>query len=619
MEHDRKRQVYFLRITPVNWVVAFVYSLTRPVGYWRSALPLIFLSRFERVPVERDVTRDEWLLISDAAFDLWQSRVCDYLTHSLPLLVDYRKVRIDFSLLLLQHVSQEFERLFQFCRALELARGSGARVIEPWIARALSRELMEEILGRCALVRSAANRLLEAPYEWAFVVGHLARGVLALVRRAGRGAMRIEPGATLWSGIAPPEMPGQDDRLDFAWPSRFAGVPASRIVYFLPVEPSAAQRRHFERHGTMALSPTELPRMVSLSSAWRAFLASCTEALRALVFERSPAAPFRALFAVRAFLWIEIGRTLKPSSYVTTTSHCWPERPEIAALCALGIPAKIWAYSANSLLFTSNAPDFRDLGVSRSAFYAREFWVWNAAYRDWMLRRQVGAEGQRPRFRVVGPLMCGNAGWLDKTTAAARERLGLDPGAFYLAVFDVPRLGVIHRRTFYGGPRMFVDGYHEAFFQGLIDLLDAYPRLRMLFKLKRQTSSPWHDFPDAQLELLDESHRFAREGRVVVIHQDTDPYLPVAACDAALGMPYTSPVLVALTQGKPGAYFDPSGFARHPSERTYADVTLTRYEALEQSVGEWLERRTRPDLEALERLLPLPEEGFDVRTAILGN
>ena len=35
---------------------------------------------------------------------------------------------------------------------------------------------------------------------------------------------------------------------------------------------------------------------------------------------------------MRAFLWIEIGRTLKPSSYVTTTSHCWPERPEIVGL-----------------------------------------------------------------------------------------------------------------------------------------------------------------------------------------------------------------------------------------------------------------------------------------------
>jgi polysaccharide biosynthesis PFTS motif protein len=163
---------------------------------------------------------------------------------------------------------------------------------------------------------------------------------------------------------------------------------------------------------------------------------------------------------------------------------------------------------------------------------------------------------------------------------------------------------------------MFVDGYHEAFYQALIDLLNAHPDLCLFIKLKRPTSSQWHNFPKPQLELLDEASDFVRAGRVVVIHQDTDPYLPIAACDAALGMPYTSPVLAAVSQGKPGAYFDPLGLARFPSEHTYNSMTISSSAVLTQRIGEWLAGTNSSNTEELRRLIPVAEADFDLRAAI---
>jgi hypothetical protein len=615
MEPRHKPEVFFLRITPFNWIVARLYSRNHSVRYWRSTLPARLLSGFQRLAVENELTRDQWLLISDEAFDLWRDKVYPYLTESFSLVDRYHGTTIDFSLLLMQHFSQEFERLFQLCRSLEIARGPNAAIVEPWFARVLPARLMPEIIGQCRLVRSRSNRTLEAPYEWAFAGGHLLRLARVAVRRFFSGRIEPRPGAVLWTGIAPQEIPTQDHRLDFAWPSKFGGVASSGIVYFLPIEPSEAQRKHFERDGGLALGPTEIGRLVSRGATLRAFAAAALAAFRALLLERSAVAPFKALFAARSFLWVEIAEALKPKSYITTTSYCWPERPEVAALAAKGIVTKIWSYSANALTFAHDSPH-RDLAVWRTAFLAREFWAWNDAYHEWMLRRQIGIEAHRPRFRIAGPLMCGDASWLHKDRRLAKQQLGLDPSRFYLAVFDVPRSGAGHRRTFYGGPRMFVDGYHEAFFQSLIDLLNAHPGLRLFIKLKRPTSSQWHNFPRPQLELLDESNAFVREGRVVVIHQDTDPYLPIAACDAALGMPYTSPVLAALAQGKPGAYFDPLGLARYPSEPMYESMTISSSPILNDVVGAWLAGRDSLDRAAVARLLPVPEAGFDVLSAV---
>lgn len=609
-------EVYFLRITPANWILAVLYSLKHRVHYWRSTLPAPLLARFERLAVERELTRDQWLVISDSAFDLWRDRIYPYLCDAYPARVTYRGSTIDFSTILAQNYSQKFERLHQFCRALGIARPGGARVIEPWFVRALPPALKSEVLGKCTLVESRSNRLLEALYEWAFVAGHLLRLAKLAVRRIGSAHIPVKPGAVLWTGIAPQEMPDTEMRLDFAWPSRYAGVAPADIVYFLPVEPAERQKRYFERDGRIALGPTDIGRLVGARAVGHALVSATVTAARALLFDRSAVAPFRALFAVRSLLWIEIAREMKPAAYVTTTSYCWPERPEVAALAAAGVPTKIWSYSANALTFTFDAPDYRDLAVWRTFFVAREFWVWNEAYRDWMQRRQIGSETLRPKFRIAGPLMCGDAGWLTRDRALAKEKLGLDPRRFYLAIFDVPRSGTGHRRTFYGGPRMFVDGYHEAFYQALIDLLHAHPDLRMFIKLKRPTSSQWHNFPKPQLELLDENSEFVRGGRVVVIHQDTDPYLPIAACDAAIGMPYTSPVLAAMTQGKPGAYFDPLGLARFPSEQTYNAMTISSSAVLDQRIGEWLAGSRDSPAEDVRRLLPIAEPGFDIRVAI---
>jgi hypothetical protein len=612
MARKDRPEVFFLRITPANWLLALLYSRSNTVYYWRSTLPMKLLGRFQRLAVESAISRDEWLTISDAAFDLWRSSIYPSFTARYTLDARYRGARIDFSLILIQHYSQEFERLFQLCRVLEIAKGGGAKVIEPWFARVLTVQELDAVRGGCEIVRSRANRLLEAPYEWIFVAGHLGRSALQALRRCTASGLEVRKGAVLWTGVAPQEIPTQDGRLDFAWASKYAGVPASRIVFFLPVEPQPAQRAYFERAGCVALGPTELGRLVTPARAVGAFIAAFAVALRALVSDRSATAPYRALFASRSFLWVDIAQALQPSAYVTTTSYCWPERPEVAALDALGVRTAIWSYSANALTFTYNAPDYRDLAVWRTAFVAQEFWAWNEAYRDWMLRRQIGTGKHRPRFRIAGPLMCGDASWLTKDRAAAKVALGLDPEAYYLAIFDVPRSGAGHRRAFYGGPRMFVDGYHEAFFQALLGLLHTYPRLRMFIKLKRPTSSQWHNFPSAQLELLDERNPFVREGRVVVVHQDTDPYLPIAACDAALGMPYTSPVLAALAQGKPGAYFDPLALARYPSEPDYKHVTIESVSDLERAAGEWLAGRGEPDRALTRRLLPIPETGFSV-------
>jgi hypothetical protein len=75
-------------------------------------------------------------------------------------------------------------------------------------------------------------------------------------------------------------------------------------------------------------------------------------------------------------------------------------------------------------------------------------------------------------------------------------------------------------------------------------------------------------------------------------------------------------VLAAVSQGKPGAYFDPLGLARFPSEHTYNSMTISSSAVLTQRIGEWLAGTNSSNTEELRRLIPVAEADFDLRAAI---
>ena len=94
-----------------------------------------------------------------------------------------------------------------------------------------------------------------------------------------------------------------------------------------------------------------------------------------------------------------------------------------------------------------------------------------------------------------------------------------------------------------------------------------------------------------------------------------DPYLPIAACDIAIGIAYTSPVLAARTAGKPGYYLDPLRRAVFPSSPDYKAITLN---TADEIVAVVLEAREAADawlVPAPAVTPPPPHAPFDRRAA----
>jgi hypothetical protein len=201
-------------------------------------------------------------------------------------------------------------------------------------------------------------------------------------------------------------------------------------------------------------------------------------------------------------------------------------------------------------------------------------------------------------------MMCGDIRHLELTPAVARRRLGLPKDGYCLSVFDVPTVDEAWRHQFGGGPVSIELEFAEAFFDGIREVLDALPDVRVILKLKRQLGERYRRFPQSMLDLIAPDGRWMREQRVLLVDVNCDPYLPVAAGDASLGMPCTSPVLAALSAGRPAAYYDPLGILAHSPEASLVNLGIRSAPALLARVTAWQKGGdTEPRPEALA---PLP-------------
>jgi polysaccharide biosynthesis PFTS motif protein len=240
--------------------------------------------------------------------------------------------------------------------------------------------------------------------------------------------------------------------------------------------------------------------------------------------------------------------------------------------------------------------------VYRSFFVADEYWTWNRAVAEWLERIQIGLISDSTQFRAIGANMCGNREYLQLSSADARRMIGMPEAHFVIGVFDVPALSNDWMEHAAGGPRLISLEYAEAFFHGMNALLEKLPDVSIFLKLKRALDEDLRAYPRSLRRLLERGRDGT--GRVTVLDVNIDPFLPIAACDAALGMFFTSPVLLALANGRKGGYYDPLGAASHPTEKEYLQFILRSEDSLISAVKSWTEKREQPQVPSSGRLLP---------------
>jgi len=608
----RNNNLYIYKASLLDLVTIVIKSFTSRVVVWRSRAPKPIEKICNSINPFDLMNKDDWLKNQNSAFVKWEENVAE-IYERIDGVVRCCGINIDYKKNLMQAVSIDLQNFLIFAEAARLdSRNNNidnyAVVPSPLLLNVIGRDVLCKFIdednlsfSRFFLFRYYINNYLDIYLRFIVEITRLFKTLFA--KRVIKSDKAIP---VIWAGTTPREMPSIDNRLNYSWAVECGAIRTDNVLYLLPVKPSYEQENFSKENNLCTIVRHDLVSLLDFNEKL-----SIIYSLFVLAFSS-----FRAVFnpqdfkkieyALGSIKWIWIVKKLNAKTYLGSSSVSWPEQPEVAVMNALGVRTITWMYSANTIGYSSESCDFNDDGLERSTLVSKEYWVWSGAVKKYLLNRTRSDIYFETGISVVGPMMCGNPRYLQMASVDIRNIMGINKGGFYIGIFDVtihsPEWMSKYASSYLGDSKESLD----AFYKGVLSILNVSPDIKLLIKPKRKNDL--NLVCDEYLKLTDEDNKFVRDGRVILLDPYMDPYMPIAAADACIGMPFTSPVLAALSEDRNGIYYDPCYTARYPAEPEYKDILVHKEDMLLELVKKW--SNSKYQSRSNELILSIPPAGL---------
>ena len=521
-------------------------------------------------------------------------------------------LKVDLTRSWLQWYAHAFEEHYFFVHLMERwARSKGGSKKFIWVGSYLniSKQDRAGFLPAAGLVTHLEiPAWVDRAWQWTLAGMHLIYWGGRMVVGIGTTSAPKRTYRYLWAGISQAEAATVEGRLDFAFLVERGLIRPEECLYILPSVPSPEAQQYMAKRGIHWTTHRSSPLWVTRWERWRGAGQMMVTFVRSIVRREDRfALPVLLQYAFRMHPWIPMTRTLKPQVYLSTVSSCWPENAEIAVMNALGVRTINWSYGANAFGYSQSNDKFQDLGVLRSVAVSREIWVWHEAVANLLESRRILPGKAASAIRLTGPVMCGDSRILGQRASEVRLLHGIEThsDAQYISVFDVPPADRQIRLASGFGPNYYPLAMLEKFFEDILEVLDRFASVHIIVKPKRAINDPTirRDFPQSMLKLVAPDGEYRRQGRVILLEPDIDPYIPVAMADICLGVPFTSPVMAGLSGGRMGIYHDPLSSVLHFAPKAMAPLVTHGRDELIARLGDILRdgrgiERVGPDAEA---------------------
>lgn len=608
MSHRRKILIVH-KIHPYNFPLLFLMSWFVKVVYWRfEFIPESWLKRFEVMDPVDFFTLDEWRQKTEEAFEIWKRCINDIHAKSVSHLKIFGVV-VDFQNNILQWLAMNFHGYFHF---LHLARRwmihhelrDNCRLAGTFFAhweKHMGLSLPKVVEIPTAHWMGALDRL----WQWTFTFADGLRQIYYLLRKTQFEMGEEKKIRYIWTDINPGDIATGPQRFDFAFLVERNLISPDECLYLLLKEPTLAMREWLKKRGIRWALLTSFDAMLNWPQRLLAIWGIGWAFFKNSIFNWKSrwCVPFLIRFGIQACPWVLIGKAFPLKAYLATASSDLNERPAVAVMNALGIRTINWSYSGNYFAYTVNWNRFQDISVFASIFVSREIWLWNNTILEWMKARSVPV-CNHVQFRITGPIMSGDSRLIKKAAGDVRRKNGLvfKENVKYIAVFDVPPHSKSTRLKVGEGPSWYPLEVLEGFFQDFIEVLNRFPNICLIIKLKRSLNDPSRDYSLSLRRLVDPKGVYCKEQRVIHLPHDSDPYLAVALADFCIGIPFTSPVVVGFYEGKEGVFHDPLctfNFFRPQVFKPF--ITRGRQELMSKISG-WLDNKQAPVFKHLDQL-----------------
>ncbi|MBF0250959.1 MAG: hypothetical protein HQL35_10060 [Alphaproteobacteria bacterium] len=591
-----------------NYWFLFLSRLFFNVAYWNfKGAPLSKLAWATRIIHEDMYLYHQWNDLCADAFDQLRAKRPDGFAANTAV-IKVNGTAYDVTLNGVQRFCLKFENRYQFARVVEKWREDAGVVAPILVPGTLFGQRARE-LG-CEPDFPAGAWQIPAGALWDFIgetVKNMTAGGKRIVRilTSPRNA-DLHKGrrySILWYPIGFNELAASDGMYDFTFMTKFGLLPMDEVLHILPLTPSPDVADYLARHGVRWILARDVYAILPWKLRW-----SLIAALMSILFlpgrMRDPFGVNLEFGFFSDVLLYFLVKHFQCRTVVTSQAYGSEEGLHVPMARKDGVKTLFWQHG-----FIGSVPVSRErVGRFRNTILEQTATVsdchvgWFDVDVDGLLARSFHSPQQTRVVRAVGPLMSGDASWLEKTPQEARDDFGVaDPEArLWLGVFDIPTL----KYEQFANKRVAVNPFpvemQKRFFADLIDALERYPGLRVFYKPKR----PWDDETFVRspemMQFIDPESPLIKSGKIVCLHYNIDPYIPYAVSDRCISVAYSTPPLLSIGAGRASAYYDPLDISGFADPQVFNRLRIVGRDNLFSRLQSWLDGDNSMDADIRE-------------------
>ena len=190
--------------------------------------------------------------------------------------------------------------------------------------------------------------------------------------------------------------------------------------------------------------------------------------------------------------------------------------------------------------------------------------------------------------------MNGDSKWVTKSTSDAQNKFefaGNKKCKIWISIFDLPIFFdndlINHRWPCNDHPL----DMHNLFFNNIINLLEEFDDVGLIYKPKRPAeidNKGNRIISEGLRNFISKRNKFLLNNRIIILHHNVDPYIPIAISDYAICMPFTSAAQAMIYFNKPSIYYDPTGYNKNVLPKEISDITILNNVDLKDCINQWL-------------------------------
>jgi polysaccharide biosynthesis PFTS motif protein len=602
-----KKVIVFYNLHPLNIIPALFLSFRYRVVYWRKNLLLgLFVKKFEQIYKPGSFTQGDWVEITAPIFFELKTKI-NANRFKDRLYLNYKNSEIDMTMSAMQRVVMQYERIYHFYKLIEFWKlrhiGNENIFVADFIARRYLNDLELVVDSGNINFSFRINPILDRMWEYLQNILYLGMVFVRVLQNffksnilaASFNKNKIK---YFWHCLSFNEIASTENSYDATALIQRGLLSSEESLFFLPVEPNEDQIHWLSKNHIQWVSNRclykNIPKLIQIRIFfWLSKIVILSwgmqgkQALKGLII-----APL-----ISDIIKFEFFNYINAKVLLTGQSGGTLESPIISLARGLNKKTIWWSYAG---VGTKHIPrplafNYFNEQVEESITLSEEKWIWFELDKTMLQKRSLlPFDELQTNYRTLGPIMSGDSTWLSKSPLQARDEYKLNGNSnckIWISVFDIPTFDdYVHVEHRWPAGNAFTKKMQAAFFMDIKAILEKFSDIGIIYKPKRSLkgkNTSKYIFQTEMLELMNDNNKWIKSKRLIVLSNNIDPYIPIALCDYAIAMPYSSVLLAVLASNRGGVYYDSTSTICSTYPEELNNITLCNQTSLFEKIQLW--------------------------------